>query len=422
MQKESRTAAPSRVIKGFLDQYEKMNNDYKIIRDHAQNIVETTLKDAGIMSITSSRIKENDSLLEKLTQRNKEKNYQTEADIKDDIPDFIGIRIALYFPSDKDLVQTLIHRLFDIEKIKQFPDEQRQNGTYTRTFCGYCATHYRVFLKKPPRTALGNPRIEIQVASLLMHAWSEVEHDLTYKQKKGRVSYEEYESLDEINGLVLAGELSLQRLRRISELRISLEKKEFENHYQLASFLYEKATFGNYLGDVETLFKLLKIKDRLTAKKIENDLSKIDRYHDIPIAQQLIDLYSDSSVDASQLVISNKIAKAYGVLTDDVRMSIDDSQIGAFLRRWVGLEKALSELLLRQGYRANKPGGIQRAVVDSKILPEYVMQKYTMLKEIRNKIVHNLEMPDKYEFERYVQMMDEISCSLESNYVAMSNL
>ena len=58
-----------------------------------------------------------------------------------------------------------------------------------------------------------------------MHAWAEVEHDLTYKQKKGTVSYDEHESLDEINGLVLAGELSLQRLQRISELRIASEGK-----------------------------------------------------------------------------------------------------------------------------------------------------------------------------------------------------
>ena len=34
-------------------------------------------------------------------------------------------------------------------------------------------------------------RIEIQVASVLMHAWSEVEHDLVYKPLSGTLSEEE---------------------------------------------------------------------------------------------------------------------------------------------------------------------------------------------------------------------------------------
>ena len=411
----------SRAINKFLVQYARMNAEYKVIRDHAQGIVETALKDAGIMAITSSRIKENDRLSEKLIQRDIEKNYQSVEDIKADVPDFIGMRIALYFPNDKDIVEALIYRLFDIEKIKQFPEEQRQNDIYTRRFSGYCATHYRVYLKKPPKTEMENPRIEIQVASLLMHAWSEVEHDLTYKQKKGTVSYDEYESLDEINGLVLAGELSLQRLQRISELRMSSEKKEFENHYQLASFIYDKATFlqksNIYLGDVETLFKLFKNKDRLTAKKIENDISKIDWYDDTPIAQQLIDLYADSSVHASQLVIANKAKKSYEVLPDNLT-TIDNSQIGIFLRKWVGLEKMLSELLLyKQSRSTNRPGGIHRAVVDANIFPEHVFEKYNTLRKVRNRMVHSFEMPDEHDFERYMGMMDEISNLLEHELV-----
>ena len=48
-------------------------------------------------------------------------------------------------------------------------------------------------------------RIEIQVASVLMHAWSEVEHDLVYKPLQGTLSDEELAILDELNGLVLAG-------------------------------------------------------------------------------------------------------------------------------------------------------------------------------------------------------------------------
>ncbi|WP_213202479.1 hypothetical protein [Erwinia rhapontici] len=41
---------------------------------------------------------------------------------------------------------------------------------------------------------------------MLMHARSEVEHELVYKPFQGNLSREEHMILDEINGLVLAGE------------------------------------------------------------------------------------------------------------------------------------------------------------------------------------------------------------------------
>ena len=46
-----------------------------------------------------------------------------------------------------------------------------------------------------------------------MHAWSEVEHDLVYKPLQGTLSDEELAILDELNGLVLAGEIALGACR-----------------------------------------------------------------------------------------------------------------------------------------------------------------------------------------------------------------
>lgn len=407
-----------KIINRFMKQYTLMNSDYEEIKEHAHKIIESALKDAGIMAITSSRVKDEKRLREKLVSRNKEVMYQSIDDIVSDIPDFIGMRIALYFPNDREKVGTIIQTLFDVEKIKIFPQEQRPNAEYSRRFPGYCATHYRVYLKQPLQTELGNQRIEIQVASLLMHAWSEVEHDLTYKQKKGKVTYDEYEVLDEINGIVLTGELSLQRLQRISEKRLASEKKKFESHYQLASFLYDKASsFSSnssiYLGDVETLFMLFKKKDRLTIKKVENDLRKIDWSDDTPIAQQLIDIYADSSVDAAKLVISNRAEKSPFIYDFEV----NDSQIGAFLRKWISLEKKLAEIIEQHGNYLKRPGGIHRQVVDAHILPEHIFADYNRLRQARNRIVHGSEVPSPYELGRYGELIQEISEFLDWEYV-----
>ena len=69
-------------------------------------------------------------------------------------------------------------------------------------------------------------RIEIQVASVLMHAWSEVEHDLVYKPLQGTLSDEELAILDELNGLVLAGEIALERLQNAGNERIRNKNAE----------------------------------------------------------------------------------------------------------------------------------------------------------------------------------------------------
>lgn len=399
------------IIETFMTQYKEMSQHFEVIRSYTQDILKSSLKDAGIMAITTSRVKDPERLEEKLNERDQEKHYGSSDEIISDIPDFIGMRIALYFPGDNDRVRTLIYQLFEVEKEKHFPAEQRKNDIYERKFPGYCATHYRVYLKKLPPSIQDNSRIEIQVASLLMHAWSEVEHDLTYKQKKGDVSYDEYESLDEINGLVLAGELSLRRLQRVSELRIEAEKKGFENHYQLASFIWEKASASMsgdvpYLGDVETLFLLFKNQNRLTTRKIENDLSRVDWNSDCPIAQQLIDLYADYNVDATNLVINSKRKKA--VPEPDNISDINDSQIGTFLRKWVALEKKIVSLLRKKDFNVKQVGIGYQLIVKSGVLPDNILGEYKVLKYVRNKLVHELEIPDAMDIEEYIKSMDTI--------------
>lgn len=84
--------------------------------------------------------------------------------------------------------------------------------------------------------------IEIQVASVLIHAWAEVEHDLVYKPMSGQLSDEEYAILDELNGLVLAGEIALERLQYAGEARLLVTEDHFSNHYELAAYIYGRFT------------------------------------------------------------------------------------------------------------------------------------------------------------------------------------
>lgn len=148
---------------------------------------------------------------------------------------------------------------------KQFP-EQSKPPTYNKRFSGYWANHYRVHMKEeivqPSEKRYCAARIEIQVASVLMHAWSEVEHDLVYKPMQGTLSEEELAILDELNGLVLTGEIALERLQAAGNERIQNSKATFANQFELASYLYNYLS-NNFLpediklrmGNIELLFR-----------------------------------------------------------------------------------------------------------------------------------------------------------------------
>ena len=392
----------------FQDDFTKRKEEYIRVKDFAQNKIELALKDAGIMAIVTARIKDSERLKEKLIKRNEKGKYTSSREIEEDIVDLIGVRVALYFPNDREKVEAIVRKYFDIIRIKEFPDGEQEKSEYKHVFQGYRATHYRVFPKGDKDNAFEDFRIEIQVASLLMHAWAEVEHDLTYKQKKGKVSVDEYEALDEINGLVLAGELSLQRLQRISELRIASEQKGFFNHYQLASYLFDRAKEqkGNVpidLGDVETLYKLCEARDRLTIRKVENDLLKVVWDSEIPVAYQLIDILSDTSIKYSKLVTEN-IAKKKKVFGKEL---IDDALMGAFIKSWIELEKKIENITLQSGYAR---GNAKRTYeVLQGIIPYDVLEQYMEIRRFRNVLVHGIDDVDGKQLQYWINEIEEVS-------------
>jgi len=377
------------LIDEFMNYYKSVYPDLRKVEETALELLKNKLHDTGTKAIVTSRVKDVISLREKIIKRDKDEHYSTIEQIKNDIVDLVGLRVALYFPSDANRVETTIKELFKIVKVKTFPIEQRKTDDYKRRFVGYCANHYRVYLRGKRDVFAESQIIEIQVASLLMHAWSEVEHDLVYKTTTGTISFDEHETLDEINGLMIVGELSLQRLQRISNQRIMLESKIIETHFQLADIIYEycenkTSKFVN-IGDVDTLFHLLEKKDRLTVQKVKNDLDKIDLSSSISISQQLLDFYADTLPD--NLLVYNSIRnKAYPWNPNENSVML----VGVYLQHWIKLEKCLIKFSERDLNRGDKWSNIihERDIRNNSDIPSNIRQRYSELRKVRNGIVH----------------------------------
>ncbi|MFE7135534.1 GTP pyrophosphokinase family protein [Streptomyces sp. NPDC057638] len=288
------------LIEEFIARYTKEYDFYEKAARRVSQQLERDLRAAGVRCIVSHRAKDIARLEEKCRQRAAEKEYASVADIFRDIVDLAGVRVALYFPGQRDQVDKTVTRLFRLEKRKAFPE----NGGLTpdKRFSGYSAVHYRVRLKEEELSDLdkrySTAYVEIQVASVLMHAWSEVEHDLIYKPLGGDLSEQELAVLDQLNGLVIAGEISLKMLQQAGEQRVASAERDFVNHYELAAHLLghanevmEEPVQESGLGRIDALFGFLTRLGKTTPSDLEPYLASLHGNTETrPLADQVMDM------------------------------------------------------------------------------------------------------------------------------------
>ncbi|KAA8569220.1 hypothetical protein EYC84_000887 [Monilinia fructicola] len=245
------------VISAFLVGYAQARSFYEEVAKLAAELCETKLKSCGIRAIVTWRAKSSTRLKAKLYQRAIAEPYKNTEQIRKDIVDLAGVRIALYFPNDSVKVDTIIRENFQLDIHKRFPEKPRyqdprkssKDTKFVQRFDGYLADHYRVHMitknvaKREMRSDMKRtkPLIEIQVASVLMHSWAEVNHDLVYKELTGGTPpTQERRILDAINGLIHSGEVLLQQLQVDMDRRVKRQNGPFKDQFELKSFLKEK--------------------------------------------------------------------------------------------------------------------------------------------------------------------------------------
>lgn len=117
-----------------------------------------------------ARIKTADSLAGKLARPDKTYHHLW------DVTDLVGLRVITYFEDDVPVIGHLIERTFDVDY--QHSVDKRSGDTRF----GYRSVHYVCRLPGfPPQHP--QPRFEIQLRTVLEHAWAEIEHDLGYKSR-----------------------------------------------------------------------------------------------------------------------------------------------------------------------------------------------------------------------------------------------
>lgn len=164
-------------IEKILADFDRNSGTYDAFVKKVEHLVRELIVTAGYNPHTiTSRTKERASLQTKLQRE--DSNYKS----LEDVTDMTGVRVTTYFHDDVDRIAETLAKEFEI--LPEYSDDKRK--ALDADQFGYLSLHYVVRLS-PARRVLPEYRrfeklrCEIQIRSILQHAWAEIEHDLGYK-------------------------------------------------------------------------------------------------------------------------------------------------------------------------------------------------------------------------------------------------
>ncbi|NYF14054.1 ppGpp synthetase/RelA/SpoT-type nucleotidyltransferase [Pseudoclavibacter sp. JAI123] len=415
------------VIDDFLEDYERQFDFWDASARIARGLLESALASSGLRAIVTSRAKSVDRLSVKLHARNRDMAYRSVAQIKKDIVDLAGVRVALYFPGQMDEAEQVIRTTLDVQHDKRFPPDRASTGpkvgtpdplillgeqaaspgetAHVHRFSGYGARHFRVLIPDS-RLTTGQDRyasalVEVQMASVLMHAWSEVEHDLVYKPLGGELSSSEYALLDQLNGLVLAGEIALEQLQKAGDARVSMADTPFRDHYELAEFLRSRLSdrgvnvTDSTLGQVDALFDYLSTEESATASIVESYLDSLERdFEHRPVADQLADLMLSGDESRYKAYLrametSRHPSNLRRTTTASLRANAPRTlALGEFVTAWVLLETLLKDILEVDKARLPPLPVLFRQLAARELITSEEDAELRIMRDLRNRVIH----------------------------------
>ncbi|WP_123070912.1 GTP pyrophosphokinase [Massilia aurea] len=158
----------------FSERYSEYYPFFQRLLMNSYSVIQDQLINADIQYLNfEKRIKTVDSAFEKFIR----KSYQ---DPFSQIEDFCGLRIICHYPSDVERIISLLRNEFTI-----LSEENTQARLKPNEF-GYRSTHMIFvipdgWLAAPEYRGLKGFKVEVQIRTILMHAWAEIQHKFAYK-------------------------------------------------------------------------------------------------------------------------------------------------------------------------------------------------------------------------------------------------
>lgn len=315
--------------------YLEQRHFYKDLSNVIKNIIEEALsrKSVKYHSI-QSRAKDPTSFGNKAAKPSeKDPTKPKYPDPINEITDLAGVRVIVYFPKTENEVNDILNEEFSI--IEQ--TNKGESLILDERF-GYNSIHYLIKLK-PNRISLpeykqfNDHTVEIQVRTILQHAWAEIEHDIQYK------------TASTIPKNIKRRFLSLAGLLEIAD-------REFEEIHNSNRMLEEeilRKVEGNQLLALEITPKSLKA---FLDKKIGPDGRMSDFSYDWTV--RILRKLGFETFDQIEACL-------YGIDPDAISREIYSTKQGQLTRFEIALQLGMGELFTEKHLWANEPWFVARS-------------------------------------------------------------
>ena len=181
----------------ILEEYRSRLPEYEEISSRASKEIKEMLASAGIIvAAVESRVKTEHSLAGKLELKGAK--YSSIADITD----IVGLRVITFYIDDVDKVASLIERLFEID----WENSVDKRKLHEIDSFGYLSLHYICSYKG------SDIRFEVQLRTVLQHAWANMNHDTGYKSGV-EVPREYLRNLGRLAGMLELADEQFSRIR-----------------------------------------------------------------------------------------------------------------------------------------------------------------------------------------------------------------
>jgi ppGpp synthetase/RelA/SpoT-type nucleotidyltranferase len=269
----------------LITEFEKELKQYENFSDKMNILIKELLEQENISYHSiENRVKEKNSLEKKIDGKNKYQNLS-------EITDIVGCRIISYFEIDVEKIVALLFKEFKIDEVnsidkKKILDPDRFGYLSYHIICSINDERAQLREYKNYKDL----KFEIQVRTILQHAWAEIEHDIGYKSNIA-VPREFRRKFSRIASILEIADDEFSRLKLdIHNYVETISKQGFENTDINAESLKLFIEKSSDLEEIETyVIETLKLKNVAFSEQMQeaiisftlNIINKFTAYKEI---------------------------------------------------------------------------------------------------------------------------------------------
>jgi putative GTP pyrophosphokinase len=162
----------------FSSTFSQLAGDFERLRLSVSTMIRNALESAKIDTVSiESRVKGQESAF----QKHKEKNYTNPFE---ENTDFVGVRVIVFLDRDIDKAASIVRDHFEVDEThssdKRTPKQVDLVGYRFLHLVGKLGEGRKDL---PEYESISNIYFEVQIRTILQHAWAEIEHKRRYKGK-----------------------------------------------------------------------------------------------------------------------------------------------------------------------------------------------------------------------------------------------